>query len=65
MNEQGKKVLTTALRIIAGQPKRVELVEIDSDIRDYFATAPQRGKSLVEFAIEVVVEAIEKSGTQI
>jgi hypothetical protein len=57
MTAQGKKVLTTALRIIASKGD-FHLVNIDTDIRPHFASAPERGQGLVEAAIQIVVEAI-------
>ena len=64
MSEEGKKALTTALRIIALHPE-YRLENIDEDIRPYFATAPQRGQGFVECAIQIVVKAIEGAGTQV
>jgi hypothetical protein len=60
MTEEGKKVLTTALRIIAANG-HYELVQIDRDIRPYFESAPHRGQGIVEAAIQIVVEAIDRT----
>ncbi|HEY4361807.1 MAG TPA: hypothetical protein VGN17_12585 [Bryobacteraceae bacterium] len=60
MTEQGRKALTAALRIIAANGK-TELVTIEPGIRSYFASASLRGEGMLEAAINVVVEAIEKS----
>jgi hypothetical protein len=63
MTDQGKKALRQALQIIAGQP-RIELINIEADISPYFASKLGHDGNLVNAAIEVVMEAIQRSGTR-
>ena len=58
MDDVQKRKLKTALRIIS-KGGEVNPSTVDLDLRDYYASAPQRGISVLDAAIEAVVDAIE------